>query len=191
MSKPKRESSVLERIPKTVASEVKDFKKKKGIATFYEALKFVILADKKWKKAETERKEKIQNDTRKECEDRHRHIDESHVKQIAKLEIDLKASNSKIEALNSKVIEKDSENGKLKWQLKANADIARAEIVQKDAEITQKESEIAKLNAEIEKGPSSNIMKENSEMKETIQSLESQLNETRNKARVLLYDERL
>lgn len=191
MSKPKRESSVLERIPKTVASEVKDFQKKKGIATFYEALEFVILADKKWKKAETERKEKIQNDTRKECEDRHRHIDESHVKQIAKLEIDLKASNSKIEALNSKVIEKDSENGKLKWQLKANADIARAEIVQKDAEITQKESEIAKLNAEIEKGPSPQIMKEYSEMKERIQSLESQLNETRNKARVLLYDERL
>jgi hypothetical protein len=184
MSKPKREPSVLKRIPKTVASEAKDFQKKKGIATFYEALKFVILADKKWKKVETERKEKIQNDTRKECEDRHRHIDESHVKQIAKLEIDLKASNSK-------VIEKDSENGKLKWQVKANADIARAEIVQKDAEITQKESEIVKLKAEIEKGPSSEIMKEHSEMKERIQSLESQLNEAKNKARVVLYDERL
>ena len=191
MSKPKREPSVLKRIPKTVASEAKDFQKKKGTATFYEALKFVILADKKWKKVETERKEKIQNDTRKECEDRHRHIDESHVKQIAKLEIDLKASNSK-------VIEKDSENGKLKWQVKANADIARAEIVQKDAEITQKESEIVKLKAEIvklkaeiEKGPSSEIMKEHSEMKERIQSLESQLNEAKNKARVVLYDERL
>jgi hypothetical protein len=34
-------------------------------------------------------------------------------------------------------------------------------------------------------------MKEHNEMKETIQSLESKLNEAKNKARVLLYDERL
>lgn len=174
MSKPKRERSVLERIPKTVASEVKDFQKKKGIATFYEALKFVILADKKWKEAETERKEKIEQKIRKECDGRVKDAVASFVKQVTELQND-------IEALKS-------QNGKLKWQLKANADIARAEIVQKDAEITEKNSEIAKLNAEIEKGPSSEII---SEMKETIQSLESQLNETRNKARVLLYDERL
>jgi predicted RNase H-like nuclease (RuvC/YqgF family) len=183
MSKPKRESSVLERIPNTVASEVKDFQKKRGIGTFYEALKFVILADKKWKKVETERKEKIQNDTRKECDGRLKKAVESYVNQVTELK--------------NNIVQKNSEIGKLKWQLNANVanvdKISRleAQIIEKDSEITQKDSEIVKLKAEIEKGPSPEIMKEHNEMKETIQSLESKLNEAKNKARVLLYDERL
>jgi SMC interacting uncharacterized protein involved in chromosome segregation len=166
------------RLTQAFVSEVQEFQAKKGIKTLQEAIR--LYSDEDWKRALVQREGLLKQKSDKECDRRV----ESYVKRNTKLEND-------IEALNSKVIEKDSENGKLKWQLKANADIARAEIVQKESEITQKESEIAKLKAEIEKGPSSNIMKENSEMKERIQSLESQLNETRNKARVLVYDERL
>jgi len=165
MSKPKRELSVLERIPKTVASEAKDFQKKKGIPTFYEALESLILADKKWKKVETERKEKIQKDTRKECDGRIKNAVESLVNQVTELK-----NNS---------VQKDSEIAKLKWQMKANVDkisSLEAQIIEKDSENTQKDSEIAKLKAEREKA-SPEIMKEHSEMKERIQSLESQLNE--------------
>jgi SMC interacting uncharacterized protein involved in chromosome segregation len=178
MPRPKGEPTTQVRLTQAFVSEVQEFQAKKGIKTLQEAIR--LYSDEDWKRALVQREGLLKQKSDKECDRRV----ESYVKRNTKLEND-------IEALNSKVIEKDSENGKLKWQLKANADIARAEIVQKDSEITQKESEIAKLKAEIEKGPSSNIMKENSEMKERIQSLESQLNETRNKARVLLYDERL
>jgi uncharacterized coiled-coil protein SlyX len=185
MPRPKGEPTTQVRLTQAFVSEVQEFQAKKGIKTLQEAIR--LYSDEDWKRALVQREGLLKQKSDKECDRRV----ESYVKRNTKLEND-------IETLNSKVIEKDSENGKLKWQLKANADIARAEIVQKDSEITQKESEItqkeseiAKLKAEIEKGPSSNIMKENSEMKERIQSLESQLNETRNKARVLLYDERL
>jgi SMC interacting uncharacterized protein involved in chromosome segregation len=178
MPRPKGEPTTQVRLTQAFVSEVQEFQAKKGIKTLQEAIR--LYSDEDWKRALVQREGLLKQKSDKECDRRV----ESYVKRNTKLEND-------IEALNSKVIEKDSENGKLKWQLKANADIARAEIVQKESEITQKESEIAKLKAEIEKGPSSNIMKENSEMKERIQSLESQLNETRNKARVLVYDERL
>ena len=144
------------RLTQAFVSEVQEFQTKKGIKTFEEAMRLRILADRPWKEVETERKEKIEQKIRKEHDGRVKNAVESYVKRVIELQNNIEASNSEI--------------GKLKWQLKANADIARAEIVQKDAEI-------AKLKAEREKGPSPEIMKEHSEMKETIQSLESKLNE--------------
>jgi len=156
MPRPKGEQKTQVRLTQAFVSEVQEFQTKKGIKTFEEAMRLRILADRPWKEVETERKEKIEQKIRKEHDGRVKNAVESYVKRVIELQNNIEASNSEI--------------GKLKWQLKANADIARAEIVQKDAEI-------AKLKAEREKGPSPEIMKEHSEMKETIQSLESKLNE--------------
>jgi predicted RNase H-like nuclease (RuvC/YqgF family) len=168
MPRPKGEPTTQVRLTQAFVSEVQEFQAKTGIKTVEEAIK--LYSDKDWKRALVQREGLLKQKSDKECDVRVRDAVASFVKQVTVLENDMKALNSKIEALNSEI-------GKLKWQLKANADIARAEIVQKDAELTEKDSEIAKLKAEREKGPSSEIMKEHSEMKETIQSLELKLNE--------------
>jgi predicted RNase H-like nuclease (RuvC/YqgF family) len=156
------------RLSKAFVSEVQEFQTKKGIKRFEEAMRLRILADRPWKEVETERKEKIEQKIRKEYDGRVKNAVESYVKRVTELQNNIEASNS--------------ENEKLKWRLKAIVDkipCLESEIIQKDSEIIQKDSEIAKLKAEIEKGPSPEIMKEHSEMKERIQSLESNLNEAR------------
>ncbi|MCJ7805892.1 hypothetical protein MUP46_04605 [Patescibacteria group bacterium] len=160
------------KVPEDMWAEVEEYREKKQLDTWPEAMPLYYSTKDSYKAPLVVRTEKIERKFRTEYERQRNILIESHVEQRTTLENDMKA-------LNSKVIEKDSEIGKLKWQLKANADIARAEIVQKDAEITEKNSEIAKLKAEIEKGPSPEIMKEHSEMKETIQCLELKLNEAR------------
>jgi predicted RNase H-like nuclease (RuvC/YqgF family) len=161
MPNPKGEPKTQQRLSKAFVSEVQEFQTKKGIKNFEEAMKLRILADRPWKEVETERKEKIEQKIRKEHDGRIKNAVESYVKRVTELQNTIEASNS--------------ENEKLKWRLKAIVD----KIPCLESEIIQKDSEIAELKAEIEKGPSPEIMKEHSEMKERIQSLESNLNEAR------------
>jgi DNA repair exonuclease SbcCD nuclease subunit len=171
VGRPKGKPTHLVKVPEDMWAEVEDYRKKKQLDTWPEAVPLYYSTKDSYKAPLVIRTEKIEQRIRKECNGRVKDAVASFVKQVTELQND-------IEALKS-------QNGKLKWQLNANVanvdKISRleAQIIEKDSENTQKDSEIAKLKAEIEKGPSPEIMKEYSEMKERIQSLESNLNEAR------------
>jgi predicted RNase H-like nuclease (RuvC/YqgF family) len=176
MPKPKGEPTTLARISKRLVSEVQEFKAKKGgFENFEKAMILHILANVSWKEALVEREEKIEQrfkdryvDLKKDYDDLKNTV-EPNIKRNTALENDNKA-------LKSKIIEKDSEIGKLKA---VGDKISRleSEDTQKESENAKLKVEIVKLKAEREKGPSPEIMKEHSEMKERIQSLELKLNE--------------
>ena len=176
MPRPKGEPTTQVRLTQAFVSEVQEFQAKKGgFENFEKAMILHVLANVSWKEALVEREEKIEQrfkdryvDLKKDYDDLKNTV-EPDIKRNTALENDNKA-------LKSKIIEKDSEIGKLK-AVGDKIPRLESENTQKESENAKLKAEIVKLKAEREKGPSPEIMKEHSEMKERIQSLELKLNE--------------